>query len=93
MNPNFICREKCGACCIIPSISSPIPGMPHGKAGGVRCIHLDEDMKCRIFNHDSRPAVCSGFKAEELVCGRKRSDAARILSFLEGIDLHLDDIE
>jgi Fe-S-cluster containining protein len=37
------CREHCGACCIAPSISSPIPGMPRGKPGGVRCIHLSED--------------------------------------------------
>ncbi|MBV6674737.1 YkgJ family cysteine cluster protein, partial [Klebsiella pneumoniae] len=22
------CRTDCGACCIAPSISSPIPGMP-----------------------------------------------------------------
>ena len=28
-------RPGCGACCIAPSISSPIPGMPHGKAVGV----------------------------------------------------------
>ena len=28
------CREGCGACCIAPSISSPIPGMPHGKPAG-----------------------------------------------------------
>ncbi|HFY5777145.1 TPA: YkgJ family cysteine cluster protein, partial [Salmonella enterica subsp. enterica serovar Typhimurium] len=25
------CRSGCGACCIAPSISSPIPGMPYGK--------------------------------------------------------------
>ncbi|MFS9540720.1 YkgJ family cysteine cluster protein, partial [Klebsiella pneumoniae] len=24
------CRTDCGACCIAPSISSPIPGMPQG---------------------------------------------------------------
>ncbi|MCC6439509.1 MAG: YkgJ family cysteine cluster protein, partial [Rhodanobacteraceae bacterium] len=24
------CRSGCGACCIAPSISSPIPGMPNG---------------------------------------------------------------
>jgi Fe-S-cluster containining protein len=26
------CRLGCGACCIAPSISSAIPGMPKGKA-------------------------------------------------------------
>ncbi|MCR3872443.1 YkgJ family cysteine cluster protein, partial [Pseudomonas aeruginosa] len=25
------CRAGCGACCIAPSISSPLPGMPAGK--------------------------------------------------------------
>jgi Fe-S-cluster containining protein len=25
------CRVGCGACCIAPSISSPLPGMPRGK--------------------------------------------------------------
>ena len=34
------CRPRCGACCTAPSISSPIPGMPHGKPAGVRCIQL-----------------------------------------------------
>lgn len=26
------CRSGCGACCIAPSISSPIPGMPEWQA-------------------------------------------------------------
>ena len=29
------CRDGCGACCIAPSITSPIPGMPHGKPAGM----------------------------------------------------------
>jgi Fe-S-cluster containining protein len=29
------CRAGCGACCIAPSISSPIPGMPDGKLWGM----------------------------------------------------------
>ena len=33
------CRSDCGACCIAPSISSPIPGMPNGKPANTRCIH------------------------------------------------------
>lgn len=35
MENTFECRPGCGACCIAPSISSPIPGMPEGKAAGV----------------------------------------------------------
>jgi Fe-S-cluster containining protein len=91
MKNSFKCREKCGACCIVPSISSFIPGMKNGKPGGVRCIHLTDDMKCSIFTSADRPAVCDGFKAEALVCGSKRSEASKILSELEGVNVHLED--
>ncbi|MFW5820145.1 MAG: YkgJ family cysteine cluster protein [Bacteroidota bacterium] len=77
------CRVNCGACCIAPSISSPIPGMPAGKPAGVKCIHLTDDYRCAIFNHPDRPKVCAGFQAEELVCGKNREDALRILNSLE----------
>jgi Fe-S-cluster containining protein len=75
------CREKCGACCIAPSISSEIPGMPEGKPAGTRCIHLQEDFSCGIY--DRRPKVCRDFRAEELVCGNTRKEALEILSRLE----------
>ena len=39
---SMICRSGCGACCLAPSISTPIPGMPQGKPAGVRCVQLDE---------------------------------------------------
>lgn len=93
MSASFQCREKCGVCCIVPSISSFIPGMPNGKPGGVTCIHLTPDMKCGIFNDPGRPKVCAGFKAERLVCGNSRSEAARILSSLEGIHVELEDLD
>ncbi len=79
------CRELCGACCVMPSISSPIPGMPNGKPAGVRCIHLTNDYRCAIFNSPHRPRVCDGFKAEKLVCGNNRLEALTILADLEGI--------
>ena len=41
----FSCRSGCAACCIAPSISSPIPGMPHGKPAGVRCVQLTADLR------------------------------------------------
>ncbi len=93
MSSAFSCREKCGVCCIVPSISSVIPGMPDGKPGGVTCIHLTHDMKCGIFGQETRPRVCDGFKAEKLVCGNSRSEAAKILSALEGINVELDDFD
>jgi len=77
------CRENCGACCIAPSISSPIPGMPDGKPAGTRCIHLTKDLMCGIFNSPLRPKVCAGFKAEELICGSSREEALEIMGSLE----------
>ncbi|MFB6342009.1 YkgJ family cysteine cluster protein [Saccharicrinis sp. FJH2] len=77
------CRENCGACCIAPSISSPIPGMPNGKKAGEQCIHLTNDFRCGIFTSPERPKVCAGFMAEELVCGHSREEALTILSELE----------
>lgn len=84
MISNYIpCRNACGACCIAPSISTPIPGMPNGKPGGVRCIHLTEDLRCGIFDSPDRPKVCGDFRADELVCGKNREQALQILSDLE----------
>ena len=80
------CRTNCGACCIAPSISSPIPGMPEGKPAGVRCIHLTDDFKCAIFTSPERPSVCKGFKAEKLICGNSQTEALRNLYKLEDID-------
>jgi len=82
----MVCLPGCGACCIAPSISSPIPGMPHGKPAGVRCIHLTDDYRCAIFNDPSRPKVCDDFKAEELICGKDREEALEILRSLEEND-------
>ena len=79
------CRDNCGACCIMPSISSPIPEMPNGKPAGVPCIHLMKDFRCGIYDSPDRPSVCDGFKAEKLVCGNSREEALRILGKLEGI--------
>ncbi|HBY0841542.1 TPA: YkgJ family cysteine cluster protein, partial [Klebsiella pneumoniae] len=52
------CRTDCGACCIAPSISSPIPGMPQGKPANVRCVQLSNDNLCNIFGSELRPKVC-----------------------------------
>ena len=77
------CRPGCGACCIAPSISSPIPGMPHGKPAGVPCVQLDERLGCRLFGRSERPAVCGGFKAMIDVCGRHRDEAMWLIGELE----------
>jgi Fe-S-cluster containining protein len=80
-NMTMECRKGCGACCIAPSISSPIPGMPGGKQAGVRCIHLQNDYRCGIY--EERPKVCRDFKAEAAFCGHNRKEALAILSKLE----------
>ena len=59
--------------------------MPDGKPAGVRCIHLNDDLCCNIFDSPERPPVCAGFKAETIVCGETRKEAIEILSGLEGI--------
>lgn len=73
------CRAGCGACCIAPSISSPIPGMPEGKPAGVRCVQLDARNLCRLFGSAERPEVCSRFAADVQVCGETREQALHLL--------------
>jgi len=77
------CRSHCGACCIAPSITSPIPGMPHGKPAGVRCIQLDDDNHCKIFTSPLRPAVCAGLKPQREMCAESREEALIYLLELE----------
>ncbi|OYW32793.1 MAG: zinc/iron-chelating domain-containing protein [Methyloversatilis sp. 12-65-5] len=77
------CRDGCGACCIAPSISSPIPGMPQGKPAGVRCIQLDEHQRCRIFGSPERPACCGGLQPSADMCGDGRAHALVWLADLE----------
>lgn len=77
------CRSDCGACCIAPSIASPLPGMPRGKPAGVRCVHLQPDLRCGLWGRPERPAVCAAFRPDPAVCGRDRGEALRLLRELE----------
>lgn len=77
------CRAACGACCIAPSITSPIPGMPDGKPAGVRCVQLDEEARCRLFGKPERPAFCSSLQPEASMCGTRREHAMAWLAALE----------
>lgn len=79
----MLCRAGCGACCIAPSISSPIPGMPAGKAAGERCLHLSAENLCLLFGDPRRPAVCGSFDADPEVCGDSREEAIRLLGWWE----------
>jgi len=77
------CREKCGACCISPSISSVIPGMSGGKLAGVRCIQLTEQNRCKLFGKSERPVICGRLKPSKEMCGLSQSDAIEYLDMLE----------
>lgn len=77
------CRVGCGACCIAPSISSPIPGMPHGKPAGVRCVQLTDDNRCKLFGLPERPAVCVRLRPTEEMCGHTAAEAFAYLDQLE----------
>ena len=77
------CRAGCGACCIALSISTPIPGMPHGKPAGVPCIHLTADYRCALYGKPVRPEVCRRLRPMREMCGESRGHALRYLTWLE----------
>ena len=77
------CRPGCAACCIAPSISSPLPGLPDGKPAGVACPHLDEALRCRLFGRPERPAVCGSLPPSPEMCGETREHALLFLAHLE----------
>ena len=80
---NFGCRSGCAACCIAPSISSPIPGHPGGKPAGVRCLQLTADLRCAIFGQPQRPSVCVRLRPHPDMCGTTRQFALAHLDALE----------
>ena len=49
---------KCGTCCTAPDIAAL------GKPLGVRCQHLDESLRCLIY--ETRPEVCRGYRPDGL---------------------------
>ena len=83
LNAEMECRPQCGACCIAPSISSPIPSMPHGKPAGVPCVQLLPDYRCALFGKPERPAVCVSLRPTHEMCGSRREDAMNYLTALE----------
>ncbi|MDI1261050.1 YkgJ family cysteine cluster protein [Aquabacterium sp.] len=77
------CRPGCAACCIAPSISSPMPGLPQGKPAGMPCPHLAADWRCQLFGRPERPAVCGSLQPSAEMCGTDRQHAMRWLTRLE----------
>jgi Fe-S-cluster containining protein len=79
------CRSECGACCIAPSITSPLPGMPHGKPAGVPCVQLLPDMRCAVFGKPERPAFCGSLQPSAEMCGTSREAAMTWLTRLDAL--------
>lgn len=77
------CRPGCGACCVAPSLSSPIPGLPNGKPAGLPCPHLTRDYRCALYGRPERPSVCASLKPEPAMCGSSREEALAYLARLE----------
>ncbi|MBA3459327.1 MAG: YkgJ family cysteine cluster protein [Deltaproteobacteria bacterium] len=74
------CRSGCGACCIAPSISAPMPGFPAGKLAGVRCPHLTADIRCALFGTPERPRVCAELRPQPEMCGGSAEEAMATLA-------------
>ena len=72
------CRPGCGACCIAPSITSPIPGLEGGT-------QLDEQNRCRLFGRPERPAFCGGLQPSAEMCGSSSEQAIAWLAQLEAL--------
>jgi hypothetical protein len=77
------CRLQCGACCIAPSITSPIPGMPYGKPAGIPCVQLLPDLRCALFGQPERPAFCVSLQPSPEMCGASAVEAMSRLEWLE----------
>jgi uncharacterized protein len=57
--------------------------MPNGKPAGVPCVQLDSDLRCRLFGHATRPAVCASLSPGAEMCGTSREHAIAWLAGLE----------
>ena len=84
---NLACRSGCAACCISPSISSPIVGMPNGKPAGVPCVALDEQLRCRLFGDERRPKVCGSLQPSIEMCGDEQQGRAYAITYLTHLEL------
>jgi uncharacterized protein len=55
--------------------------MPKGKLAGVRCINLDEQNRCTVY--ELRPSVCRNFTADQYTCGSNFEEALNLIGELE----------
>jgi len=59
--------------------------MPNGKPAGVRCIQLDFENRCMIFDQPERPAFCASLQPSVEMCGNDREQAILWLTNLEAL--------
>jgi len=57
--------------------------MPNGKPTGVRCIQLDTENRCMIFDKAERPKFCASLQSSLEMCGETREQAIIWLANLE----------
>jgi hypothetical protein len=57
--------------------------MPNGKPAGVRCIQLDHENRCMIFDKPERPKFCASLQPSLEMCGETREQAMIWLANLE----------
>ncbi len=86
MNALLACRPLCAACCIAPSISTPIPGMPQGKPAGVPCVQLDAQRRCQLFGRPERPAVCRQLRPSVEMCGPRDDGGHYAMRYLAQLE-------
>lgn len=75
--------KKCGACCIAPSITGPIPNMPNGKPAGVRCVNLTDKNECALFGRPERPSFCLAWPPTSELCRDSFEQALQSIAALE----------
>ena len=68
---------------VLEKPTSTLPGMPHGKPAGVRCLHLTRDHRCALFSRPERPEVCRRLRPSEEMCGRSAREAFVRLACME----------
>lgn len=57
--------------------------MPNGKPAGVRCVQLDERLRCRLFGKPERPAFCVSLRPSADMCGNNRTEALALIGRME----------
>jgi hypothetical protein len=56
--------------------------MPQGKPAGVPCVQLDSQLRCKIFGHAERPAVCGQLQASVEMCGAEEDGGVHARAWL-----------